>query len=174
MTHPIAQQFTGFALAEREQNMYDDSYFHLSVWDPDEAKPEEYQYAATAYPSTPMHPRVVSELLDATLPSVRAAYAQYKARNIRKCAAAVLMLRMESFDGVFKGDTVRVDRGRKTPKGTTGKVIHVEDRPAYVGNYTEKWALVVTDSGASWSVKAEYCTVLSRGPVAQELFDLSC
>lgn len=172
MNHPVAAQYVGFAIAEREENRYDDSYFHLTVWNPETAKPEWFMYAATAFPSHPMHPDTVRALLAETFPSVRQAFDTYITNTTRARAAKHLDSLMN--ETVFKGDSVTVTRGRKVPKGTTGKVINVEERAAYVGNYTERWALVVTESGASWSVKCEYCTVLARGPVAQELFDLSC
>lgn len=175
--HTIAQQYLGLALAEREQNLYHDSYFHLTVWNPDEAKPETFEYAATAYGGIgSMSSNTVIDLLAKTHGSVKAAYEAYETRDRRAHAARILADDLNR-GTPFKGDTVRVTRGRKVPKGTVGKVLRVTEKVTHVSRYgtwttRELFAFIVTPTGA-WEVKAEYCEIVERGEIVQELFDLA-
>lgn len=175
-TAALIEQFTGFLLSEREENRRDDSYFHMTVWNPEESEPQHHLYAATAWPSTPLHPRTVQVMLDCTLPSVKTALQRFNEQQDRVAHVKLLLIQMQHGE-VFVGDTVRVVRGRKVPKGTVGRVINVEKRVTHVSKYgtwetKESFALVVTPAGA-WSVKAEYLEVVERGPVMQEIFDLA-
>lgn len=178
--HPIAQQYLGLTLSEREQNLRDDSYFHITVWNADESKPESHEYAATAYGGVgAMSSHTRMQLLAATHDSVKRAYSSWEAQQDRRIAAEQLLrgLGSDAFGRCYKGDTVRVVRGRKVPKGTVGKVIRVVEKVTHVSRYgtwetKELFAMIVTPTGA-WEVKSEYCEIVERGPVLQELFDLA-
>lgn len=180
MSHPLAQQYFGMVLAEREQNLRDDSYFWLTVWNPEEATREHFQYAATAYGGVgPMHPSAVQDALASTYPSVHAALARWNERNERASAVRLIDLGFNTHGTVYKGDRVRVARGRKVPKGAEGRVIGVQEKVTHVSQYgtwttKELYALIVTESGASWSVAAKHLDVIARGEILQQLFDLSC
>jgi hypothetical protein len=174
--HPVAQLYKGFALAEREQNLRDDSYFHLSVWNPDTAAVEEFQYAATAYPSNPMHPETVHALLAETLPSVKAASAKYWLDQARAAGARVLdytMFTVEYYWKPFKGDVVRVARGRKVRKGLVGEVISSSER-TFGYNNTRTYVLIDCGADGTWTVDTANVDCVRRSPAKlQELFDLS-
>ena len=172
----IEQQYEGFVLAEREQNLRDDSYFWLTVWNPDEEKPDHFQYAATAYPSAPLHHDAVRRLLSATHAGVQTAVKRYEERHERAVAFKLLAMAFERGD-VFKGDRVRVARGRKVPRGIEGRVLRVEERVTHVSRYgtwktREDFALIDTGNGF-WTVNARHLDIIERGPVVQELFDLA-
>lgn len=172
----LLQQYNGLALAEREQNQYHDSYFWLSVWDPDEARPETFQYAATAYPSDPLGDRARAELLGSLLPSVKAAHDKWTDQADRVTAIRILDLKFQRCD-VFKGDTVRVARGRKVPKGLVGRVVSVETRVVHTSRYgtwqnKEDFALIDVGTGF-WTVAAKHLEVVERGEILQTLFDLA-
>lgn len=174
--HPIAELFKGYILAEREQNLRDDSYFHVTVWNPDTSQPEEFQYAATAYPSSPMQPETVRAALDATLPSVKTAYAKWHTDMDRVCRARVLyytLFTVEEYWKPFKGDTVRVARGRKVPKGLVGTVLSSSER-TYGYNNTRTYLWI--DCGADGIREVDSANVdsVKRSPaVLQELFDMA-
>lgn len=175
--HPVAEQYRGFVLAEREQNLRDDSYFWLTVWNPDEVRSEQFQYAATAYGGCgPMSSHLVTDLLAATPAGVR--FAAERQADQAGRAAAINALGVEMSHGhVFKGDIVRVTRGRKVPRGTEGRVLGVEDRVTHVSRYGtwathEQFALIDTPTGF-WSVNAKHLDVVRRGEVMQRLFDLA-
>lgn len=175
--HSIAQQYSGLVLAEREQNLRDDSYFHLTVWDPEELKQETFVYAATAWPSTPLHPETVQTLIKATPAGVH--HARDAAQDRAKRAAAVELLQMQLQRGdAFKGDRVRVARGRKVPRGIEGRVISVFEKVTHTSKYgtwqtRETFAMIDGDKGV-WTVRTDHLDIVERGPVVQELFDLSC
>lgn len=174
--HPIADTFHGFILAEREQNLRDDSYFHVTVWNPEAAQPEEFQYAATAYPSNPMHPETVQAALAATLPSVRAAHAKWNTdmdRVGRARSLHYIMFTVEDYWQPFKGDTVRVARGRKVPKGLTGTVLSWSERTY---GYNTKRTYLWLDCGAEGIRQVDMAnvdTVKRSSAALQELFDMS-
>lgn len=175
-TDIMIEQYTGFALTEREENRYHDSYFHLTVWNPDEQAPEHHMYASTAWPSSPMGSYTVSKLLSATFPAVHEAVRRYEERFDRAHRARILSLLIAEGE-VFPGDTVTVFKGRKVPKGTTGRVLTVEEKVTHVSKYgtwqtKEKFAFLITDSGA-WTVNCAHLKVLQRGPIVQEIFDLA-
>lgn len=176
MTHPVAIAFHGYILAEREQNLRDDSYFHVTVWNPETSQPEEIQYAATAYPSSPMHPNTVQAAIAATLPSVHAAHAKWNTDMDRVCRARSLYYRMfdvEHYWKPFTGDTVRVARGRKVPKGLVGTVLSSHE---ITYGYNNVRTYLWLDCGAEGVHKVDMANVdsVKRAPaVLQELFDLS-
>lgn len=176
--HATAEQFQGYALEEREQNLSNDSYFHLTYWNPDTAKPESVEYAATAYPSNPMQPATVQALLAATLPAVRSAYAKWNTDMDRVCAARSLAYVLEQrmwfkYPEAFKGATVTVARGRKVRKGLTGKVLS-HSRRTFGFNTKTDYFFIDCGTDGCHTVAADNVEVLQHAPEKlQELFDLS-
>lgn len=177
MSHPLAQQFQGLILAERERNMRDDSYFMLTVWDADAGQPDCFEYAATAYGGIgPMHHDTVRAAIAETFPSVIDALRVWNTRSDRIHAFGMIERRLDY--SVFKGDTVRVARGRKVPKGLVGKVVSIErdvvvHRSRY-GTWDTKadFAVIAVDGGV-WKIDAKNLDVVARGEIMQELFDLA-
>jgi hypothetical protein len=171
-------EYRGFALAEREQNLYHDSYFHITVWNPETAEPESFEYAATAHGgSYPLSPESRLSLLESIEPAVKSAYERWQERANRRYAFTMLQLDFER-GKVFKGDRVRVARGRKVPRGLEGTVMSVETRVTHTSKYgtwqtKEDFALVACGTGY-WTVNAKNLDIIERGPVMQELFDLAC
>jgi hypothetical protein len=175
--HPIAQAYNGFILAERERNMYHDSYFMVTVWNPDTSQAEEFEYAATAYGGVgPMHHDTVQAAIAATPDSVKSAYYEWLIEGQRISAARVLdyiMNTVEYYWKPFKGDVVRVARGRKVRKGLVGEVFGTSERTF---GYNNKRTYIMIDCGADgiWTVDSANVDCVHRSPAkVQELFDLS-
>lgn len=175
--HPIAQAFHGFILAEREQNMRNDSYFHVTVWNPDTSEAEEFEYAATAYGGIgPMHHTTVREAIAATPDSVKFA-AHKRSTEWQRIGRArqldYIMNTVEYYWHPFKGDVVRVARGRKVPKGLVGTVLSSRERTFGYNNVrTYLWL----DCGADGIKEVDMANVdtVHRSPAAlQELFDMA-
>lgn len=174
--HATAEMYQGFALAEREQNLRDDSYFYLMVWNPETAQPEEHQYAATAYPSSPMGFDTVQHLLALTPESVKAAYAKWTQDMLRVGQALSLDYTMHTvkyYWRPFKGDTVRVARGRKVRKGLVGTVLTSSER-TYGYDAKRTYVLIDCGSDGTWTVDTNNVDCVTRAQnKLQELFDLS-
>jgi hypothetical protein len=176
--HPVAEAYKGFVLAEREQNLYNDSYFWLTVWNPDTAAPEEFQYAATAYGGVgPMSWESVQAAVAETPDGVKSAYAKWQVDRYRFGSALsldyVMQQRMFKYAEVFKGATVRVARGRKVRKGLTGTVISQSSR-TFGYNNVRHYFFIDCGADGSWTVDAENCDIIQHSPVKlQELFDLA-
>lgn len=162
----------GLCISEREYNGYDDSDFYMTIWDEETQAPYEYMFATTRGWS---YDRMGSSP-DAT-PEVMAAYeAWFKRQQSNELARRALQNRIatvRTVENPHKGATIRVVRGRKVKKGTTGKVLGVSERPAYMGG-TETVALV--DTGASFeTVLVDYLEVIAASPEAlQAAFDAAC
>jgi hypothetical protein len=105
----------GVCLFEREYNGYHDSDFYMTIWNHEKQEPESIQFATTRGWSYPCY----ASRADAT-PEVKAAYAVWEAKRHQAAAEArerERALRPE------KGKNLRVVRGRKVPRGTTGVCI---------------------------------------------------
>jgi len=103
----------GVVLEDRERSGRDDSDFYAVVWNADKGCTEQVEYATTRGWTYPNHCRV-----DAT-PEVIAAYqawSEQKRAEYRKLEADRVAKQ------VAKGKMVKVVRGRKVAKGTTGQV----------------------------------------------------
>lgn len=174
MSHPVAEMYKGFVLGEREQNMSDDSYFHVTVWNPDASRAEEFQYAATAYPSSPMHHSTVSAALRETYEAVICAYAKWTMDQSRvRWACQRLVCLNEGATYRTKGDTVTVFKGRKVPKGTEGVILSMHGR-TFGFNSRKFYAWIETTEGKIIEVDLDNCAVIAHSPERlQELFDLS-
>jgi hypothetical protein len=108
--------FVGKVLELRERNGYHDSDFFATVWDDEQKKPREIEYATTrgwTYPN--------GADIDAT-PEVKAAYAAYSEERRKKEIAAYEAERAKM---PALGDKIRVIAGRKIPKGTEAEVVWV-------------------------------------------------
>lgn len=174
----IVDNLRGVMIDEREQNLSSDSYFYITYWNVDEARTEHEMYGTTACGNAPGMPSsMVAELRASLLPSVAYAVKQHDSRQRRAAAVRLLDMHLERRE-VFKGDTVRVARARKVPKGTEGVVMLVTERVTHTSQYgtwetRENFAMIDSPSGM-WTTAAKNLDVIKRGPVMQELFDLSC
>jgi hypothetical protein len=104
----------GLVLSLGEYNGYDDSDFYAVVWNPEKGETERVTYASTrgwTYPN--------NATVDAT-PEVVAAYHAW--RKAREEAARKAAAEREARTPA-KGKTLKVVRGVKVPKGTTGTCI---------------------------------------------------
>jgi hypothetical protein len=113
----MATLFDGFVLYDRERNGYDDSDFYAVIWNPFSGTTFERCYATTrAYTYN-------NGCWCSATPEVRAAFdalrERYEAER-REAAAAYEASRPDRY-----GRIVKVVRGRKVPKGTTGEVCWV-------------------------------------------------
>ena len=146
--------YVGAVLDTYEHNGRDDSDFYAVVWDETEQRVKEVQYATTrgwTYNN--------GATVDAT-PEV-----WEKAQNWQR---AINIAREESdirakYARAYVGATVTVVRGRKVPKGFTGKVLSLSERynPYERYNYNQRkvtWAFVASDT-ASYEVQADYLEV---------------
>ncbi len=137
----------GLVLELGEYNGYDDSDFYAVVWNWEKNSTERIIYASTrgwTYPN--------SASVDAT-PEVIAAYQAYCEK---RRAEYEEMKRQEELKRPSVGKTVRVVRGRKVPKGTTGKVVwYGEDR-----YHRGKMRVGMMVDGKRVFVDAEYCEVI--------------
>ncbi len=137
----------GLVLELGEYNGYDDSDFYAVVWNWEKNSTERITYASTrgwTYPN--------SASVDAT-PEVIAVYQAYCEKRRTEYEE---MKRQEELKRPSVGKTVRVVRGRKVPKGTTGKVVwYGEDR------YRRgKMRVGILVEGKRVFVDAEYCEVI--------------
>lgn len=104
----------GLCIKDYERNGYNDSDWYMVVWNTAENKPETIEFASTrgwSYPCYGSSPDATPEVL-AAYEAWEKDYAE-KMRREREAAEAKLPK---------VGRTVRVVKGRKLPKGTTGRV----------------------------------------------------
>ena len=103
----------GLVLEKRERNGYNDSDFYAIVWDEENNKPKEIEYASTREWSYPN-----GAVVDAT-DEIREKYNSYitKQREIAQKAREEAEARIPQ-----RGRNVVVVKGRKVPKGTRGNV----------------------------------------------------
>lgn len=175
--HEIEQKYAGFVLSEREENRYDDSHFHVTVWDWQAGRVSEITYASTAWASTPMSLEYVNRLVAMTPPHIKALAADWIKRNAAIQQLNYLATCVARPDVL--GATVEVYKGRKVAKGTRGKVISLTEQTVRVsryGTFKTTRTMALLDAGDSYPlVDIENCKLLERSPrLMQEIFDLSC
>jgi hypothetical protein len=103
----------GLCIREREANGYNDSDFYMLVWDEQENRPKEIEFASTRGWSYPC----LSSRVDAT-PEVLAKWMEWervKAEDYRANRIA------EEAKRPARGKMLKVFKGRKVPVGTTGE-----------------------------------------------------
>jgi hypothetical protein len=105
----------GLCIHERETNGYNDSDFHMLVWNPDTNKPESIEFASTrgwSYPCYASHPDATADVL--------AKYEAYnqEVRRQNDLARTAMLARIPE-----KGKTIKVVKGRKVSHGTVGVCI---------------------------------------------------
>lgn len=151
--------FVGAVLDTYERNMRDDSDFYAIVWDEEKQAVCDIEYATTRFP-TYNH----SAQVDAT-DDVKAKAVAYWSATQRATVETSLR---RKYAEPHIGAQVRVTRGRKVPKGFTGRVAsleklanHFKPAPRYSGGWDvpELWALVLGDRG-TYKIKAEYLEVI--------------
>lgn len=116
-TYFLCEQYAGRIVAQRERNYYDDSDFYVIVWDSEKKVPFEVQTWTTRYPSD----FLVSEAVDAT-DEVREEYSAYRKAERERDEE---YRRQQEARRPSTGKTIRVFKGRKVAKGTTGKCIWI-------------------------------------------------
>ncbi len=147
--HPEVR-YTGCVLDKYEHNGYEDSDFYAICWDEERQKVVEVEYDTTRCGGSGYAE------IDATEETLRSVYRFYK--RMGRCL----------FDGrtneeqakkVQKGDNVRVVRGRKIPKGSTGSVFWVGTRYNYYSHENEERVGVEIDGDRQF-LPLEYVEVV--------------
>jgi len=113
-----APAYVGAVLETRERNYYDDSDFYAIVWDDEEGKLTNVEYATTRFWSDG------SATVDAT--------DEVKAKA-EKWAAEAMFEPVKSYfrneaSRIVKGSRVKVVKGRKAPVGTEGVVFYMSEK----------------------------------------------
>jgi len=110
----LYETHNGLCIRDYERNGYDDSDWYMIVWNAADNRPEEIQFASTRGWTYPCY----GSSADAT-PEVLAAYQEWE----KAYAESQRRVREEAEARLPKvGRNVRVIKGRKLPKGTTGRV----------------------------------------------------
>lgn len=115
-------EFVGCVLSTYERNGYDDSDFYAVCWDEESQSVVDIEYDTTRAGSGGW------AVIDATEEVLRKAYRYYK-----NCGRALYDTKTNPGQAkqVRKGDTVKVIKGRKVPKGSEGKVFWTGTRRNY-------------------------------------------
>jgi hypothetical protein len=136
--------FEGRVLGTYERNGYNDSDFYAIVWDG--AKVRHIEYASTRYPSYGD-----SASVDAS-PEVRTLAYEYVQGRL------LVFLKNRAIDRAFNvlepGNMVQVNRGRKIPRGTQGKVYRT-----WRDNWNKDQIAIQNDKGVVF-VAAANCDVV--------------
>jgi hypothetical protein len=109
----------GLCVKEYERNGYNDSDFYMVVWNEELGKPESIEFASTRGWSYPC----MGSRVDAS-PEVLAKYSAWEAEEARKYREARMA---EEAARPARGKMLKVVKGRKVPKGTTGECIWIGD-----------------------------------------------
>ena len=115
-------EFVGCVLDTYERNGYDDSDFYAVCWDEESKSVIDVEYDTTRCGSGGY------ATIDATEEVLRKAYRYYK-----NCSRAFYDAKINPGQAkkVKKGDTVKVIKGRKIPKGSEGRVFWTGVRRNY-------------------------------------------
>lgn len=116
----FSETHVGLVLAEGEENMPDDSDWYAIVWSVERQCLETVYYMTTRFGGSDHN----SCTIDAT-DEVRAAADAYL---VAWALVEITAADRRSAKHVTKGRRVRVERGRKVPKGTEGLVIYERER----------------------------------------------
>lgn len=159
----------GLVLKEWEQNGYSDSDWYVTYWDEETGRPHTVEYATTRGGSVPASAKV-----DAT-PAVRFLADRWYAAAARATSVTEGIERLKL---PHLGALVRVARGRKVPRGLTGRVIAESREIAHVSKYgtwtTYRTMLLIETDAGTWKVDADHCDVIEPSAAfVQELFDLA-
>lgn len=112
-------EYEGCVLADRERNMYHDSYFYAILWDDKEQSIREIEYGTTAA-YAPTWCRV-----DATPEVIEKALNYLIDRNENLVREGLPAEIEDTWNTIEIGAYVEVVKGRKLPKGTKGYVSSV-------------------------------------------------
>lgn len=161
----------GYVLSEREHNGYDDSDFFATVWMPEQGRAVEIMWGTTRGAMTCAHG--FNAIVDAT-PEVRAQYDAWRARERRRDIAHEAALRLTDVAAI--GNVVRVVKGRKVPKGTSGAIVGATKEIAHVSQYGTwtryRTMLTIIGDTGMWKVDAANCELVAVGAkVAADAFD---
>ena len=144
-------EYEGCVIDLREHNGSCDSDWYAIVWDAEHGEVREVMYDTTRFGGTDSWATI-----DATEETMRAVYRYYKG------------ISRKDFDGRYNeaqakkirmGDSVKVVRGRKVPKGTTGKIGWIgKNYNYYSGQYEERAGIEA--NGEKVFVPANYVEVI--------------
>lgn len=135
----MEESFKGAVLHEYERNGYDDSDWHVVVWDDEKNQIEDFMYATTRGWSYPNGASV-----DAT-EEVKAKAAAWAYNKLRKSTWQKYLSELARPE---KGDLVTVVKGRKVAKGTTGTLFWIGQKATY-GGYSRWSQTEVTKCGVA-------------------------
>lgn len=143
-------EFVGCVLDQYEHNGRDDSDWYAIVWDDNEKRIREVEYDTTRAAGGGW------AQIDATEETLRKVYNYY--REIGRSMFDTTTNPAQA-KKVRKGDTVKVIRGRKVPKGTVGKVFWVGSRyNCYTHEDEDRVGIEV--NGEKMFLPAEYVEVI--------------
>lgn len=144
-------EYVGCVLNTYEHNGYDDSDWYAVVWDEETKSVIEIEYDTTRAGGGGWAE------VDATEDTLRKAYRYYK--HIGK-ALFDLKTNISQAKKVNKGDTVRVIRGRKIPKGTEATVFWTGSR-LNIYSYREEERVGIEFDGRREFLPLEYVEVVN-------------
>lgn len=175
--HYVEQVWGGLVLSEREENRYNDSYFHVTVWDGEIGAAREIMYAATAWHSEsgPLGHESIKRIIALTPAHIWDLYSKWQQRQYAAAQVSYLSGYQTRQD---IGATVKLVRGRKVPKGTVGRVMTIRKEcvhRAYSDWATKHRHMAMIDTGTGYPiVDLDNCDVIAPSAHrAQLLFDLA-
>lgn len=141
--------YEGLCVADREQNMYHDSYFYVTYFDPETGGFESKEYGSTAYVPTSRVTIDAPEALKQYHAEVQQeAWAKYHAELAAEQAA-------KEAATPSKGKVVKVVKGRKIPIGTEAEVFWYGET-----GYGWRVGLALTETGEKVFTAASNVEVL--------------
>lgn len=142
--------YEGCVLWTWEENGYHDSDFYAAVWDEETQNLKRIEYDSTR------HGGYGNAVIDVTDDVLKKLYRSYKTGKRNEWNSA----NEKNAKKVEKEKTVKVIRGRKIPKGTTGKVFWVGDKCNAYSGITESITGMIKDDGSKVFIKTEYLEVI--------------
>lgn len=143
-------EYAGCVLHKYEHNGYEDSDWYAVCWDEEKQSVVEVNYDTTRAGGGGWAE------IDATEETLRKAYRYYKRIGKRLFDGKTNVSQAKA---VKKGDTVVVIRGRKIPKGTTGKVFWFGTRKNFY-TYREEDRVGIEFDGKREFLPLEYVEVV--------------
>lgn len=152
----LEETYRGCVIGTGERNHYDDSDFTVTVWDEALQVVRTFEYASTRYWSYADHCEA-----DITPENM----AKAEAWNIKRWEASLTLYAQDQARKVEKGKTVKVIKGRKLPKGTTGIV-------GWCGETRYGWSVRIDHAGAREFTSLDNVEVVNPDqylPTAEEI-----
>lgn len=130
------ESYAGCVISTRERNLYHDSDFLAVVWDENEGRIKEVEYATTRF-------YTYNNVAKVDVTPERLALAQKWAYNSAKKIVWESYIR--NLRKPAKGDKVVVARGRKVAHGTEGVLFYIGDSYGFGANKQTKIGVAVSD-----------------------------